>query len=179
MVIAIASILVAVGMKTYANFQKWAMWIGLAGVIVCGILLLVTSGDSFKQKFNDAANKYYGGDKGMLNLQKYETDESGYFVYDDTGLAIKTVEGRDVPRRVHAARGGRLWYGHADLDVLGRPELGHLDAHPVHDVLDGVAELGGDPLRRGPRGQGLPQEHLPDARRAPGADAASPSPSLG
>ena len=63
-VIAIASILVAVGMKTYANFQKWAMWIGLAGVIICGILLLVTSGDSFKEKFNQAAEKYYGGDVG-------------------------------------------------------------------------------------------------------------------
>ena len=55
-VIAIASTLVAVGMKAYAKFQKWAMWIGLAGVIVCGILLLVTSGSSFKEKFNAAFN---------------------------------------------------------------------------------------------------------------------------
>ena len=83
MVIAIASTLVAVGMKAYARFQKWAMWIGLAGVLVCGILLLVTSGSSFKEKFNEAADKYYGGDNGTLNLQKYQTDESGYFVYDD------------------------------------------------------------------------------------------------
>ena len=75
-------------MKTYAKFQKWAMWIGLAGVVICGILLLVTSGSSFKEKFNAAAEKYYGGDNGTLNLQKYETDEAGYFVYDDTGLAI-------------------------------------------------------------------------------------------
>ena len=30
-VIAIASILVAIGMKAYAKFQVWAMWIGLAG----------------------------------------------------------------------------------------------------------------------------------------------------
>ena len=96
-VIAIASILVAVGMKTYAKFQKWAMWIGLAGVVICGILLLVTSGSSFKEKFNAAADKYYGGDNGTLNLQKYETDASGYFVYDDTGLAIKTVEGETYP----------------------------------------------------------------------------------
>jgi amino acid transporter len=91
-VIAIASILVAVGMKTYANFQKWAMWIGLAGVIVCGVLLLVTSGSSFKEKFNAAAAKYYGGDTGLLNLQKYETDDAGLFVYDDAG-ALVPVEG--------------------------------------------------------------------------------------
>jgi basic amino acid/polyamine antiporter, APA family len=96
-VIAIASTLVAVGMKTYAKFQKWAMWIGLAGVIVCGILLLVTSGASFKEKFNAAAEKYYGGDKGMLNLQKYQTDESGYFVYDESGLSIVPAEGETYP----------------------------------------------------------------------------------
>jgi APA family basic amino acid/polyamine antiporter len=94
-VIAIASILVAVGMKTYAKFQKWAMWIGLAGVIICGILLLVTSGSSFKEKFNAAAEKYYGGDKGMLNLQKYKTDSSGLFVWD--GINVVPEEGATYP----------------------------------------------------------------------------------
>jgi basic amino acid/polyamine antiporter, APA family len=87
-VIAIASTLVAVGMKTYAKFQKWAMWIGLAGVIICGILLLVTSGDSFKEKFNAAADKYYGGDAALLNLQKYQTDDAGLFLYDDAGALV-------------------------------------------------------------------------------------------
>ena len=93
-VIAISSTLVAVGMKAYAKFQKWAMWIGLAGVIICGVLLLVTSGDSFKAKFNDAANKYYG-DKGTLNLQKYQTDEDGYFVWD--GISVVPEEGATYP----------------------------------------------------------------------------------
>lgn len=90
-VIAIASTLVAIGMKAYAKFQVWAMWIGLAGVIVAGILLLVTSGSSFKDRFNEAANKYYG-EAGTLNLQKYETDASGLFKYDDAGALIP-VEG--------------------------------------------------------------------------------------
>ena len=87
-VIAIASTLVAIGMKSYAVFQKWAMWIGIAGVIVLGILLLVTSGNSFKEKFNEAANKYYGGDAGLLNLQKYQTDDAGLFLYDDAGALV-------------------------------------------------------------------------------------------
>ena len=91
-VIAISSTLVAVGMKTYAKFQKWAMWIGIAGVIICGVLLLVTSGDSFKEKFNAAAEKYYGGDVGLLDLTKYEQDEAGLFVYDDEGNMV-VVEG--------------------------------------------------------------------------------------
>jgi basic amino acid/polyamine antiporter, APA family len=95
-VIAIASTLVAIGMKSYAIFQKWALWIGIAGVIVCGILLLVTSGDSFKRHFNEAAIKYYGN-KGTLDLQKYKTDASGYFVYDESGLQILPEEGQKYP----------------------------------------------------------------------------------
>ena len=124
MVIAIASILVAVGMKTYANFQKWAMWIGLAGVLVCGILLLVTSGDSFKEKFNEAANKYYGGDTGLLNLQKYETDEDGFFVYDDERLAMVTVEGETYPGAFEADRGDRRGHRHADVDLHAAASAG-------------------------------------------------------
>lgn len=95
-VIAIASTLVAIGMKSYAIFQKWAMWIGLAGIIVCGILLLATSGDSFKRHFNEAANKYYG-ENGTLNLQAYQTDASGYFVYDESGLSVVEAEGKTYP----------------------------------------------------------------------------------
>ncbi len=116
-VIAIASILVAVGMKTYANFQKWAMWIGLAGVLVCGILLLVTSGDSFKQKFNEAANKYYG-DKGTLNLQKYETDADGLLRLRRRAVLPSTLwRARPTRMRSEADRGGGFGYRHADVDV--------------------------------------------------------------
>ena len=86
-VIFVASLLVAVGMKAYAKFQKWAMWIGLAGVIVAGILLLVTSGASFQEKYNAAADKYYGG-QGTLDLTKYQTDDAGVFLYDDAGSLI-------------------------------------------------------------------------------------------
>ncbi len=42
-----------------------------------------------------------------------------------------------------------------------------VQAHAVHAVLAAVAELGRDALRRGPRRQGLSQEHLPDGRRSP------------
>ena len=45
--IALATYLVAVGMKAYANFQKWALWIGLAGIAVAGVILLVTSKAGF------------------------------------------------------------------------------------------------------------------------------------
>jgi len=58
--IALATFLVAVGMKSYATFQKWALWIGLAGLVVGGILLLVTSKASFISAFNRETLHLYG-----------------------------------------------------------------------------------------------------------------------
>ncbi len=125
-VIAISSTLVAVGMKAYAKFQKWAMWIGLAGVLVAGILLLATSGDTFKERFNEAAEKYYGGDAALLDLTVYEQDETGLFVYDDEGGMVvaegethagafesveATGEGTDMPTSTFEGGLGKYtWY---------------------------------------------------------------------
>jgi len=58
--IALATYLVAVGMKSYAVFQKWALWIGLAGLAVAAILLIITSKVSFIQAFNREALEMYG-----------------------------------------------------------------------------------------------------------------------
>ena len=58
--IALATYLVAVGMKAYARFQKWALWIGLGGCAVAAILLLVTSKTGFITAFNREALHLYG-----------------------------------------------------------------------------------------------------------------------
>jgi len=58
--IALATYLVAIGMKAYATFQKWALWIGLAGCAVAGILLLVTSKTGFISSFNRESLHLYG-----------------------------------------------------------------------------------------------------------------------
>ena len=58
--IALATYLVAVGMKSYAIFQKWALWIGLAGLIVAGLILAFTSKVNFIQAFNREALDLYG-----------------------------------------------------------------------------------------------------------------------
>ena len=47
-------------MKAYANFQKWALWIGLAGCAVAAILLLVTTKAHFITSFNREALHLYG-----------------------------------------------------------------------------------------------------------------------
>ena len=46
------------------------------------------------------------------------------------------------------------------------PARAHVPAAPVHGVLQPVAELGRDAVRRGPRRVRLPQEHLRDGRGA-------------
>jgi len=58
--IALATYLVAVGMKAYATFQKWALWIGLAGLAVGAILLIVTTKAHFITAFNREMFQQYG-----------------------------------------------------------------------------------------------------------------------
>jgi len=58
--IALATYLVAVGMKAYATFQKWALWIGLAGLLVGGIILLFTTKAHFITAFNRESFHLYG-----------------------------------------------------------------------------------------------------------------------
>ena len=58
--IALATYLVAIGMKAYATFQKWALWIGLAGIAVAGVILLFTSKAGFISAFNRESLHLYG-----------------------------------------------------------------------------------------------------------------------
>ena len=126
--IALATYLVAVGMKAYATFQKWALWIGLAGIAVAGVILLVTSKAGFINAFNRESLHLYGA-------------------HNAYAATIKN-SGAGMPSSMFAARSEQT-----------------VQAHPGHGLLAPVAELGRHALRRGPRRQGLPQEHLPDGRR--------------
>jgi APA family basic amino acid/polyamine antiporter len=58
--IALATFLVAVGMKAYATFQKWALWIGLAGCAVAAVILIFTSKTHFITAFNRESLHLYG-----------------------------------------------------------------------------------------------------------------------
>ncbi len=58
--IALATYLVAIGMRGYAIFQKWALWIGLVGIAIAAIILLVTSKASFIHAFNRESLHLYG-----------------------------------------------------------------------------------------------------------------------
>src|SRR6202140_4644255 len=58
-VLAFVSIVVTLGMETYARIQKVCFWIGLAGLAVVCILLLVYSQSDFQNAFNREATKLF------------------------------------------------------------------------------------------------------------------------
>jgi APA family basic amino acid/polyamine antiporter len=59
-VIALTSVLVALGMAGYARIQRWSLWIGLIGLAVVFILLLVSSQSSFQAAFDKASSDLFG-----------------------------------------------------------------------------------------------------------------------
>src|SRR5438477_10107906 len=54
-VLAFVSYVVTAGMETYARFQKFCFWLGLAGLVVMIRLLLFSSHDAFVTAFNGDA----------------------------------------------------------------------------------------------------------------------------
>src|SRR6266403_1823995 len=59
-VLAFVSIVVTMGMETYARIQKICFWIGIAGlVVVCGLLLIYSQSD-FQNAFNREATSLFG-----------------------------------------------------------------------------------------------------------------------
>src|SRR6266853_6028779 len=63
-VLAFVSIVVTMGMETYARIQKICFWIGIAGlVVVCGLLLFASPQD-FQNAFNREATSLFGAPAG-------------------------------------------------------------------------------------------------------------------
>jgi len=58
--IALAGVLVSIGMAGYARIQKWSFAIGLVGFLFIVVLLLVKSHSSFVSSFNFEAHKLFG-----------------------------------------------------------------------------------------------------------------------
>jgi APA family basic amino acid/polyamine antiporter len=58
--IAVASLLVGIGMRRLAKVQSWCLWAGLVGMLLMIGLLLFNSQGGFEHAFNSAATHYYG-----------------------------------------------------------------------------------------------------------------------
>ncbi|HSS62390.1 MAG TPA: amino acid permease [Candidatus Limnocylindrales bacterium] len=59
-VLAFVSVVVTMGMETYARIQKICFWIGLVGLGVVIVLLLVNDQSSFQTAFNREASSLFG-----------------------------------------------------------------------------------------------------------------------
>jgi basic amino acid/polyamine antiporter, APA family len=59
-VLAFVSVVVTMGMETYARIQKICFWIGLAGLAVVIVLLLINDQSSFQSAFNRESSSLFG-----------------------------------------------------------------------------------------------------------------------
>lgn len=62
--LAYVSVVVTLGMETYAKIQKVSFWLGMAGIAVVCILLLVYSNSDFQYAFNREATNLFGAKAG-------------------------------------------------------------------------------------------------------------------
>jgi len=68
--IALAGLLVSIGVAGYARVQKWCFLGGLVGVAIIVILLLVSSHATFVSSFDTAAHKIFGVSGGYAATTK-------------------------------------------------------------------------------------------------------------
>ena len=67
--IALAGVLVSIGMAGYARVQKWCFYTGLAGFAVIVILLLINNHANFVASFNHEAHKIFGVNNAYATTQ--------------------------------------------------------------------------------------------------------------
>ena len=59
------TIIIALGMKTYARMQKFCFWVGNAGLLVVCLFLLLSNNDAFRAGLEANATKYFGAPPGV------------------------------------------------------------------------------------------------------------------
>jgi len=76
--IALAGLLVSIGMGGYARFQKWCFYGGLVGFAVIVVLLLINSHTAFVNSFNLEAHKLFGINNAYGATNKAAGKIAGY-----------------------------------------------------------------------------------------------------
>jgi APA family basic amino acid/polyamine antiporter len=90
-VLAFVSVVVTMGMETYARIQKVCFWIGLAGlVVVCG-LLIFTSQSDFQSAFNREATSMFGAPANAYQATIDAASKGGFAAKDFGYFAIGPV----------------------------------------------------------------------------------------
>jgi basic amino acid/polyamine antiporter, APA family len=74
---ALASLFIALGIRTYARIQKFCFYGGLVGLAVMAIALLFTTKTGFVHHFNSGAHKFYSA-TGNAYAETYKVGTKGY-----------------------------------------------------------------------------------------------------
>ena len=81
-VLAFVSVVVTLGMETYARIQKICFWIGIVGlVVVCGLLLFASQSD-FQAAFNREATSLFGAPANAYQASIDAGTKAGYAPHD-------------------------------------------------------------------------------------------------
>src|SRR6266704_3067875 len=79
-VLAFVSLVVTMGMETYARIQKLCFWIGLGGlIVVCGLLLFYSQSD-FQSAFNREATSLFGAPANAYQATIDAASKAGFAV---------------------------------------------------------------------------------------------------
>ena len=65
--LAIVSVFIALGMKTYAKIQKWSFYGGVLGLLIVIVLLLTGSNSAFQAGLDANAASMFGADAGVYD----------------------------------------------------------------------------------------------------------------
>lgn len=82
LIIALVTVLVALGMAGYARIQRWSFYVGLGVLALVMILMLVSSQDQFRQAFDREAASLFG----VPNAYQATLDAEAGFGYEFAGL---------------------------------------------------------------------------------------------
>jgi amino acid transporter len=90
-VLAFVSVIVTLGMETYARVQKVCFWIGLVGlVVVCGLLLFASQSD-FQNAFNREATALFGAKDGAYQATIAAGTTAGYAPHDFSFFSLGPI----------------------------------------------------------------------------------------
>src|SRR5437667_2816361 len=90
-VLAFGSVVVTLGMETYARIQKICFWIGLGGlVVVCGLLLFASQSD-FQNAFNREAGRLFGASGNAYQATIDLGTKAGYTAHDFAAFSLGPI----------------------------------------------------------------------------------------
>lgn len=90
-VLAFVSVVVTLGMETYARIQKICFWIGIVGLaIVCGLLLFASQSD-FQNAFNREATNLFGAPANAYQATIDAGTKAGYAPHDFSYFSLGPI----------------------------------------------------------------------------------------